>query len=868
MPNEKPSSAPRLSLSVLFGMALMSVALVVGYALGRSRLAPADDPLPPPEPQALALPQPTHAPRLPAIRRKLFPTITIPQTPQTQRLGLITGVVALGSFALAGWNFRWQPYTVWTTPFDALNWTFLGVGLAVICLLCLRPRFTEFAVVHSPVQAVPINWVFIGLSLIALFLITKVNSIPLSDHTQIQQNMQLDTSLQFWLLILASGGLLVGLGGILPITFRSLIAFESNKPSRGEIVALGVVELCIPVLAPVLFGKAIPPLLSVILILAGAASILYGARFVVKGGNVPTPRPNLRALASRYVTPHALGLSLIIGIGFILRVWQVDTAVHVTVDEMHFWTGVLTLRSSPTMHLLMPIDYIASFTHIYAYLQQLAVSIFGPDLFAMRFPSVIFGTLTIPAIYFLTREGLDKKTALIAAGLLAVFPPHIHFSRTALNNIADPLLGTLALAFLVRGMKHNSQRAYVLAGVCFGWTCFFYEGGRLLFVGLFVAYLAYMLVTQRPWGHLRNWLLMGVCAVLLFAPYYYSMSNVGYSTAMRLIDRGSPELERYRQTYEETNSIGAVLLQYYDNGLKPPFYHIVYSPDSSKLYYGGQTSLLQWFLVPLFLFGVCLGLIVFHRFGALLLIWIVLTGVGASIVPGSDWTARVVVYFVPIIGLLAMGLRYPFELLLETRLRLESVPQPQVDRTALLATSRTILYALIAAAIVYAGAYQIQYYFTSHLLTYNREVRQYRYDFLDAFYRALEADPGGHLVYVVSGQPDHPSLEAEEVKMWIDFKQVPMTFEVVNIAELTSEKAAVLAEAYKDRTIIFAIEPAEVSTDNFGNPLESPQTIPVNQQAHDAIVSTFPNTLEQNNSPYPSVPSFQQYQLLIAPRRG
>src|SRR5260221_4646663 len=130
---------------------------------------------------------------------------------------------------------------------------------------------------------------------------------------------------------------------------------------------------------------------------------------------------------------------------------------------MHFWNGLMALRSCSTMPILLPIVYIASFTHIFPYLQKLSVDLLGPDLFAMRFPSAVTGTLAILAVYFLVREGLDKNTALMAAALLAVFPAAIHFSRTTLNNIGDPLPGTLALAFLIPRIKRNSQPDYVFA---------------------------------------------------------------------------------------------------------------------------------------------------------------------------------------------------------------------------------------------------------------------------------------------------------------------------------------------------------------------------------------------------------------------
>src|SRR5690606_27829994 len=130
-----------------------------------------------------------------------------------------------------------------------------------------------------------------------------------------------------------------------------------------------------------------------------------------------------------------------------------------------------------------------------------AQDILGHNLTGLRIFSAVFGTLTVPALYLLARELFDRRTALLAALLLATFPPHIHFSRLGLNNIADPLFGVLALAFLVRGLKRGGLRDYALSGVMLGLTQYFYEGGKLLYPLLFGAWLLLALCFWRPWAH-------------------------------------------------------------------------------------------------------------------------------------------------------------------------------------------------------------------------------------------------------------------------------------------------------------------------------------------------------------------------------
>ncbi|MDX1994190.1 MAG: glycosyltransferase family 39 protein, partial [bacterium] len=137
-------------------------------------------------------------------------------------------------------------------------------------------------------------------------------------------------------------------------------------------------------------------------------------------------------------------------VGLLVRGWNLENAVHLFVDEMHFTNGVTGLWANPTQPLLVPMNAISAFPWYFSALQTVTVELFGASLTGSRMVSVLFGVLTIPAVYLLARVWFDRPTALLAAFVLAVFPPHVHFSRLALNNIADPLFGTLALALLGR----------------------------------------------------------------------------------------------------------------------------------------------------------------------------------------------------------------------------------------------------------------------------------------------------------------------------------------------------------------------------------------------------------------------------------
>ncbi|MBZ0286334.1 MAG: glycosyltransferase family 39 protein, partial [Anaerolineae bacterium] len=196
------------------------------------------------------------------------------------------------------------------------------------------------------------------------------------------------------------------------------------------------------------------------------------------------------------ITHHALLITIVL-VAFGLRAVDLGGAVHHLVDEIHFSNAVISLfPPDNTVKLLWPINTITAFPWLFSYLQNWGVDLLGRNLEGLRAISVVMGTLGIPALYFLARELFDRRVALLAALLLAVFPPHIQFSRIGLNNIIDPLLGTLALAFLVRGLKHNRPFDFALGGAALGLTQYFYEGGRLLFPALIFLSLAWFTLVK------------------------------------------------------------------------------------------------------------------------------------------------------------------------------------------------------------------------------------------------------------------------------------------------------------------------------------------------------------------------------------
>ena len=67
---------------------------------------------------------------------------------------------------------------------------------------------------------------------------------------------------------------------------------------------------------------------------------------------------------------------------------------------------------------------------VYIYLTALSIQMFGLNEFAVRFPSALFGFLTVIVFYFFVRKlTKNRPLSIISTAFLATSPWHLHYSR-------------------------------------------------------------------------------------------------------------------------------------------------------------------------------------------------------------------------------------------------------------------------------------------------------------------------------------------------------------------------------------------------------------------------------------------------------
>lgn len=120
---------------------------------------------------------------------------------------------------------------------------------------------------------------------------------------------------------------------------------------------------------------------------------------------------------------------------------------------------------------------------VYYYTAIPSIAYFGLTIFATRLPAVIYGTLSVLALFLVARELLDKKKALLAAAFVAVSPWSFVFSRIAFESAALPALLLFALWLFLRGFRH--PRSWIASAMLFALSLYTYVAAPV-FIPLFL----------------------------------------------------------------------------------------------------------------------------------------------------------------------------------------------------------------------------------------------------------------------------------------------------------------------------------------------------------------------------------------------
>lgn len=142
---------------------------------------------------------------------------------------------------------------------------------------------------------------------------------------------------------------------------------------------------------------------------------------------------------------------IVLTAGFILRLialnqslW-LDEAININVARNLDYLSLITKYSLSDFH-----------PPLYHVVLKFVISLLGSSEIAVRIPSVILGTGTVVGTYLIAKELFEKKTALIAATLVATAPLHIYYSQEARMYMLAAFFASFSVYFFIKTLTRDT----------------------------------------------------------------------------------------------------------------------------------------------------------------------------------------------------------------------------------------------------------------------------------------------------------------------------------------------------------------------------------------------------------------------------
>lgn len=232
-----------------------------------------------------------------------------------------------------------------------------------------------------------------------------------------------------------------------------------------------------------------------------------------------------RAPAQSEPTPWKL-LLLITALAAVLRVIGLNDGLWY--DEIR---TLLASVQSPMSRILTVFPGDNQHT-LFSVLAHVSIAVFGDHPWSLRLPSMLLGTLTIPALYFLAREFVGRTEALLAGLLLAVSYHHVWFSQSARGYAALALLAVVSTWLLLRGLRRRRASDFLwyavaaALGVYTHVTMVFLVASHAAMCALPLGLPGTTPDWKRRWSlPALGFVLAGVFSVLLYSPVLLAVNQ-------------------------------------------------------------------------------------------------------------------------------------------------------------------------------------------------------------------------------------------------------------------------------------------------------------------------------------------------------
>lgn len=322
---------------------------------------------------------------------------------------------------------------------------------------------------------------------------------------------------------------------------------------------------------------------------------------------------------------------------------------------------------------------------LYTYLTIPSVYFFGLSEFSVRFPSALFGTLTVLLTYFLVLELFNSKsTALLSSFFLAISPWHLQFSRAAFEANIGLFFFILSVYLFIKGIRDGKLLILsFLAGVLGFYS---YHSVRLVLPVLLLGLTFFVLKTPNFRKEIlkqKNLFILGlILAFFLTLPILIQLKGSSSRLASVTIFNPNGTLDKSIQELEfdkgRNDILGeifhnrrivyslAVIKGYLDH-YNPNFLFI--TGDGIDRHHPVNFGLMYLFELPFLILGI---LYLFGQKGKgrfVIFLWFLVAPLASSITTGTPHPVRALLFLPTYQIFTALGVIWCFDRLRKLRIK-------------------------------------------------------------------------------------------------------------------------------------------------------------------------------------------------------
>lgn len=354
----------------------------------------------------------------------------------------------------------------------------------------------------------------------------------------------------------------------------------------------------------------------------------------------------------KYIKKKFIFLCLIVLLAAFLRIYRLgDVPVGFHRDEAFLGYNAysILMTGRDVNGNFLPL-HLASFLYSpagYSYLAIPFIKLFGLTEFAVRFPSALFGLLTVPITYLLVKKIFDSNNLALASSFLLSFSPwHINLSRTATENTVVVFFITLGVMLWFVWLENKKLPFLWAAFFSFMITLIMYQASRA-FLPFFIPFFILLVYKWRQKKEII--LTFFLFSIVVVVPLFFILSSPTLSMRLRMLSIFGADQQTRLVLTEQIHGDGVAnipivisrvyhnkLIGYTNQFLQNYFSHFSYDfffsdkgyPDRYRI---PNNGLLYIFELPLLLLGVWKMVKIWPKQAVLLSGWIAIAPIGSAL---------------------------------------------------------------------------------------------------------------------------------------------------------------------------------------------------------------------------------------------